>query len=171
MVSAEHVSSRDGAAQFEGIHPRLSNCRSSSAESPPIRPPSTSCEPVRSGVLVGVGPGAACTTRGSARCGCAAGHGHRRCRRSPHAAIWTRAAATFMSSADGGMRRGGDIAKAVACGADAVMIGSPLASAQESPGRGVHWGMATFHPTSAAWSPGRSWEPGDPRRDPRWAGL
>jgi IMP dehydrogenase len=49
--------------------------------------------------------------------------------------------------ADGGMSTGGDIAKAIACGADAVMIGSPLTSAEESPGRGYHWGMATFHPT------------------------
>ncbi len=44
------------------------------------------------------------------------------------------------------MRTGGDISKAIACGADAVMIGSPLARAIESPGRGYHWGMATFHP-------------------------
>jgi IMP dehydrogenase len=45
------------------------------------------------------------------------------------------------------MRTGGDVAKAIACGADAVMIGSPLASASEAPGQGYHWGMATFHPT------------------------
>ena len=49
--------------------------------------------------------------------------------------------------ADGGMRTGGDLSKAIACGADAVMIGSPLARAVEAPGRGYHWGMATFHPT------------------------
>jgi hypothetical protein len=49
--------------------------------------------------------------------------------------------------ADGGMSKGGDIAKAIACGADAVMIGSPLTSAVEAPARGFHWGMATFHPT------------------------
>ena len=45
------------------------------------------------------------------------------------------------------MRTGGDVAKAIACGADAVMIGSPLARAYEAPGHGFHWGMATFHPT------------------------
>jgi IMP dehydrogenase len=49
--------------------------------------------------------------------------------------------------ADGGMRNGGDVAKAIACGADAVMLGSSLARAYEVPGRGYNWGMATFHPT------------------------
>ena len=45
------------------------------------------------------------------------------------------------------MRTGGDVSKAIACGADAVMVGSPLARAYEAPGRGFHWGMATFHPS------------------------
>jgi IMP dehydrogenase len=49
--------------------------------------------------------------------------------------------------ADGGMRTGGDVAKAIVCGADAVMLGSAFAKAEEAPGRGYSWGMATFHPT------------------------
>ena len=48
--------------------------------------------------------------------------------------------------ADGGMGRSGDIAKAIACGADAVMLGAPLARAAEAPGRGWHWGSAAAHP-------------------------
>jgi len=97
------------------------------------------------GVLVGVGPGQACTSRGVLGIGV------------PQATAIADAAAARMEHlretgryahviADGGMRTGGDIAKAIACGADAVMIGSPLAKAHEAPGRGYHWGMATFHP-------------------------
>ncbi|MBA2793416.1 MAG: GuaB3 family IMP dehydrogenase-related protein [Thermoleophilaceae bacterium] len=96
-------------------------------------------------VLVGVGPGAACTTRGVLGIGV------------PQAtAIADVAAARSQNMletgeyvnviADGGMRNGGDISKAFACGADSVMIGSPLARAYEAPGHGFHWGMATFHP-------------------------
>ena len=98
------------------------------------------------GVLVGVGPGAACTTRGVLGLGV------------PQAtAIADVAAARAQHMletgeycnviADGGMRTGGDVSKAIACGADAVMIGSPLARAKQAPGRGYHWGMATFHPS------------------------
>ena len=47
--------------------------------------------------------------------------------------------------ADGGMRTGGDVSKAIACGADSVMIGSPLARAKEAPGRGFHWGSEATH--------------------------
>ncbi len=98
------------------------------------------------GVLVGVGPGNACTTRAVLGIGV------------PQATAIADAAAARMRHldetgvyvhviADGGMSKGGDIAKAIAVGADAVMIGSPLASAYEAPGKGYHWGMATFHPT------------------------
>jgi IMP dehydrogenase len=98
------------------------------------------------GVLVGVGPGNACTTRGVLGVGV------------PQATAIADAAAARREHlhetgrychviADGGMRTGGDIAKAIACGADAVMIGSPMTRAFEAPGRGFHWGMATFHPS------------------------
>jgi IMP dehydrogenase len=98
------------------------------------------------GVLVGVGPGAACTTRGVLGVGV------------PQATAIADAAAARVQHlletgqyvnviADGGMRTGGDISKAIACGADAVMVGSPLARAVEAPGHGYHWGMATFHPS------------------------
>ena len=97
------------------------------------------------GVLVGVGPGHACTTRGVLGLGV------------PQATAIADVRAARMRHldetgvychviADGGMATGGDISKAIVCGADAVMIGSPLAAASEAPGRGYHWGMATFHP-------------------------
>ena len=98
------------------------------------------------GVLVGVGPGHACTTRGVLGIGvpqatAIADAAGARIRHLDETGVYVHVIA------DGGMRTGGDIAKAIACGADAVMIGSPLAGAYEAPGRGYHWGMATFHPT------------------------
>ena len=98
------------------------------------------------GVLVGVGPGHACTSRGVLGIGvpqatAIADAAGARIRHLDETGVYVHVIA------DGGMRTGGDIAKAIACGADAVMIGSPLAGAYESPGRGYHWGMATFHPT------------------------
>jgi len=97
------------------------------------------------GVLVGVGPGAACTTRQVIGVGV------------PQATAIADASGARMQHlmdtgryvnviADGGMAYAGDLAKAIACGADACMIGSPLAKAAEAPGHGYHWGMATFHP-------------------------
>jgi IMP dehydrogenase len=96
------------------------------------------------GVLVGVGPGAACTTRGVLGVGVpqATAIADVQAARSQH---MLETGQYVNVIADGGMRNGGDIAKAFACGADAVMIGSPLARAHEAPGRGHHWGMATFH--------------------------
>ncbi len=98
------------------------------------------------GVLVGVGPGAACTTRGVLGVGVpqATAISDVAGARSTH---MLETGEYVQVIADGGMRTGGDVSKAIACGADAVMIGSPLARAHEAPGRGYHWGMATFHPS------------------------
>ncbi len=98
------------------------------------------------GVLVGVGPGHACTTRGVLGIGVpqATAIADARAARAQHL---DETGVYVQVIADGGMGTGGDIAKAVVCGADAVMIGSPLAASIEAPGKGYHWGMATFHPT------------------------
>jgi len=98
------------------------------------------------GVLVGVGPGAICTTRGVLGIGVpqATAIADVAAARSQH---MLETGEYVKVIADGGMKNGGDISKAIACGADAVMIGSPLARAKEAPGRGFNWGMATFHPT------------------------
>ncbi len=98
------------------------------------------------GILVGVGPGHACTTRGVLGIGVpqATAIADARAARMRHL---DETGVYVQVIADGGMATGGDIAKAIVCGADAVMIGSPLAAAAEAPGKGHHWGMATFHPT------------------------
>ncbi len=98
------------------------------------------------GILVGVGPGQACTTRavlglGVPQATAIADAAGARMRHLDETGVYVHVIA------DGGMSTGGDIAKAIACGADAVMVASPLAAAHEAPGRGFHWGMATFHPT------------------------
>jgi IMP dehydrogenase len=145
VVSAEHVSSNGQALNLKEFISGLpipvivGGCASYQTALHLMR---TEAE----GVLVGVGPGQACTTRGVLGVGV------------PQATAIADAAAARIQHlletgkyvnviADGGMRTGGDIAKAIACGADAVMVGSPLARAKEAPGRGFHWGMATFHPT------------------------
>jgi IMP dehydrogenase len=97
------------------------------------------------GVLVGVGPGAACTTREvigvgvpqiTATLHCATARDAYLKENGKYVAVIT----------DGGIRTGGDLCKAFAAGADAVMIGSPLAQATEAPGKGYHWGMSHSHP-------------------------
>ncbi len=144
VVSAEHVSSKGDVLDLRQF---IAAC-----EVPVIvggcASYSTALHLMRTGaagILVGVGPGAACTTRGVLGVGV------------PQATAIADAAGARIRYldetgryvhviADGGMRTGGDVAKAFACGADAVMIGSPLSAATEAPGRGFHWGMATFHP-------------------------
>src|SRR6187431_3166518 len=145
VVSAEHVSSNGHALNLKEFISSLpiptivGGCASYQ----------TALHLMRTGaeaVLVGVGPGQACTTRGVLGVGV------------PQATAIADAAAARVQHlletgeyvnviADGGMRTGGDVSKAIACGADAVMVGSPLARAKEAPGRGFHWGMATFHPS------------------------
>lgn len=97
-----------------------------------------------SALLVGIGPGAACTTRGvlgigmpqvTATADCAAARDFYYKSTGKYVPIIT----------DGGMSTGGELCKAIASGADAVMIGSAFARAKEAPGRGYHWGMATSH--------------------------
>jgi len=97
------------------------------------------------GILVGVGPGAACTTREvigvgvpqiTATLNCAAARETYLQESGKYVVVIT----------DGGIRTGGDLCKAFAVGADAIMIGSPLAQAAEAPGKSYHWGMAHSHP-------------------------
>jgi len=97
------------------------------------------------GILIGVGPGAACTTREvigvgvpqiTATIECAAARETYFQESGKYVAVIT----------DGGIRTGGDLCKTYAAGADAAMIGSPLAQAEEAPGRGYHWGMSHSHP-------------------------
>jgi IMP dehydrogenase len=144
VVSAEHVSSTTEPLNLKTFIARyeipviVGGCASYSTALHLMRTGAA-------GVLVGVGPGAACTTRGVLGIGV------------PQATALADAAGArtrhleetgryVQVIADGGMANGGDVAKAIACGADAVMLGSPLARAIEAPGRGYHWGMATFHP-------------------------
>lgn len=97
------------------------------------------------GILVGVGPGAACTTREvigvgvpqiTATLDCAAARETHLKESGKYVSVIT----------DGGIRTGGDLCKAFAAGADAVMMGSPLAQSTEAPGKGYHWGMSHPHP-------------------------
>lgn len=144
VVSAEHVSSQHEPLNLKRFIAELpvpvivGGCASYSTALHLMRTGAV-------GVLVGVGPGAACTTRQVIGVGV------------PQATAIADAAGARMQHlletgryvnviADGGMSYGGDLAKAIACGADACMIGSPLAKAKEAPGKGFHWGMATFHP-------------------------
>ncbi len=98
------------------------------------------------GILVGVGPGAACTTREvvgvgvpqvTATLDCAAAREEHYRRTGRYVSVIT----------DGGIRTGGDFCKAIASGADGVMLGTPMAQAAEAPGKGYNWGMASPHPS------------------------
>jgi IMP dehydrogenase len=145
VISAEHVSSRSEPLNLKEFTAEVpvpcivGGCASYSTGLHLMRTGAV-------GVLVGVGPGAACTTRGVLGIGVpqATAIADVAAARSQHM-LETGEYCNVI--ADGGMRTGGDLSKAIACGADAVMIGSPLARSKEAPGRGYHWGMATFHPS------------------------
>ena len=97
------------------------------------------------GVLVGVGPGAACTTREVVGVGVPQVTATLQCA-SAREEYYKRTGRYVAVVTDGGIRTGGDLCKAMACGADAVMLGTPFAQADEAPGRGFNWGMANSHP-------------------------
>ncbi|MDX2257182.1 MAG: GuaB3 family IMP dehydrogenase-related protein [Pseudanabaenaceae cyanobacterium bins.39] len=97
------------------------------------------------GVLVGIGPGAACTSRGVLGVGVPQATAIADCA-AAREDFYKETGKYVPIIADGGLITGGDICKSIACGADAVMIGSPFARAKEAPGRGFHWGMATPSP-------------------------
>jgi IMP dehydrogenase len=97
------------------------------------------------GVMVGIGPGAACTSRGVLGVGIPQATAVADCASARD--DYEKESGRYVPViADGGIVTGGDICKCLACGADAVMIGSPIARATEAPGRGFHWGMATPSP-------------------------
>ena len=144
VVSAEHVSTRSEPLNLKDFIARydipvvVGGCASYASGLHLMRTGAA-------GVLVGVGPGNACTTRavlgiGVPQATAIADVAGARRRHLEETGRYVQLIA------DGGMRTGGDVAKAIACGADAVMLGSPLARATEAPGGGYHWGMATFHP-------------------------
>lgn len=144
VTTATHVSKSYRGLSFQELRQQMAlpvvvgNCCTYSA----------ALELMRTGIdaiLVGVGPGAACTTREVIGVGV------------PQVTATLKCAAarqTFLEETgkyvavvtDGGIRTGGNMCKAFASGADAVMIGSPLAQATEAPGKGYHWGMSHPHP-------------------------
>jgi len=143
VTTARHISNQYKALDFEKFCKQMrvpvivGNCVTYN----------TALELMETGIdalLVGIGPGAACTTRGvlgigvpqvTATADCAAARDFFYKRKAKYVPVIT----------DGGMSVGGDICKAFASGADAVMVGSAFARAKEAPGRGYHWGMATPH--------------------------
>ena len=145
VISAEHVSNSAQPLNLKTFVRRLEvpvivgDCASYSAALHLMRTGAA-------GILVGVGSGRASTVRrvlgiGGPQATALADARAARMRHLDETGVYTHVIA------DGSMTTGGDIAKAVVCGADAVMLGAPLAAAIEAPGRGWHWGSQSVHPT------------------------
>ncbi|MCC5952956.1 MAG: GuaB3 family IMP dehydrogenase-related protein [Acidimicrobiia bacterium] len=145
VVSAEHVSSRDEPLNLKKFIRRfdipviVGGCASYQAALHLMRTGAV-------GVLVGVGTGQVSTTTGvlGVGVGQATAIADARAARMRHL---DETGVYVHVIANGGMATGGDIAKAVVCGADAVMLGAPLVASSEAPGRGAYWGAAAAHPT------------------------
>ena len=97
------------------------------------------------GLLVGVGPGAACTTREVTGVGVPQVTATMDCAQARDD-YFNSSGRYVPIITDGGIRTGGELCKAIASGADAVMIGTPLAQSVEAPAKGYNWGMASPHP-------------------------
>jgi IMP dehydrogenase len=145
VISAEHVSNSAEPLNLKTFIRRLEvpvivgDCASYSAALHLMRTGAA-------GILVGVGSGRASTVRrvlgiGGPQATALADARAARMRHLDETGVYTQVIA------DGSMATGGDIAKAVVCGADAVMLGAPLAAAIEAPGHGWHWGVQSVHPT------------------------
>jgi IMP dehydrogenase len=146
VTTARHVSSSLRGLQLDELVRQLSSVPVLVGNTVDFQATLELMETGIAGVIVGVGPGAACTSRevlgiGIPQVSATLETAHAR------NVYFARTGRYVPIITDGGIRTGGDVAKSICAGADGVMIGSPFASTEEAPGGGYHWGMATPHAT------------------------